>query len=1340
MGGASHLPLNTVDYAAIVTFTVRPRVLRAQMYDEERDAPQCKVTLCRFSCCRVNCRCRRVRARTVSWLGSPIRMSIEIVGPEKFAFQDLACLDLMLRFADDPGLRLIVEPLGGEDALVALGHAQSEWTIEVQVKGSTGEVKPSTIAACLAHFPPHKAIGCLLERLTGDTSRLVLLIMSGRCVDLASPFVVDVDWSGQTHKQGKLTRATTDAVLKGFGRLGPTSTSSLESKRKRHRVEISKTLTSTAWRSAAHRLLILERVSKGVLLNRCNEYLRNRCRIPADRARDVTKLLCDAVAEAKTGRNDVAPVLRAIIERFTVPSLRPTHYVRRGREADWVVSLTNSNALLLSGPPRCGKTDAARYVASEFQVLGYKVRQGSEVEEALRYLLDAEPEDRLFLLDDPLGGLHVEPNVVRTLASLRSLVGRLTQNRKLIVAQSQDQLFVSTNTHRLVDCPIGNNTWNDLGSPELSFLLSVWESMTTGIQITSPVTQAVTGSILKGEVLEVGNLRHLASSIDQLTPDSSSQAIVRKAREDASDLGRELALGNAAMQGLLAALAIGTSSQEPIHVAELAVLTSASESSFPGLSGLLDGGIAVFGPASPPPQFPAYAKVLALEAEILASLDQLERRHFVLRTSAGIAFSHPFYRAAAESVLAHPTEQTALNTLRTLKRALSCLSPKTTRAAARNLEWLFEYLRSTSDHLGTLVEEASAGLRSIFPATRDLCLSFLIRHAEEFGGGQIQLSDWVQSSLWVSLDEMEWHDGEAWIPGGSRSGLDLLEREFTQPPRSAIQEDLTSASLMTSQQLPPERASRLLKFLQFEPESMSPALALRFLGYDETAIRAEAVFIWLATPRSHDGEILLRIFEDAHPRVLLSAYKALVTGWPLLEEDRRQLILDKLVKGAESPSAAVGLLPELIVFDRVEHTGKNPPWILFSRLLAVVLRKLPANSRFDKARLFNSARIAIQHVTSDEMAQIGNAWIDWLEREVKRRLPDDFEFGVGEIIVNGTAKNPQARLGLVHRLLTFNQTAPLLCFVKDLVDSWNLLTSEERKLVTDLLSLDRRDQRWLRAIVITREDVSRELQELILGRPDKLADPADLLVTELPPPLLEAAVSVYCGTPQPLWWLGTQRNGGKFVEILQVLQRAPDHSLFEMALWRALISPEDDYIRDIVIHAGPSHAERMFRYFLRYKVDCTGNWLPKTWSVILRLAPDGQTRELWFDEMARCAPAILDHLSDASMWLTDKADWRSLLSRLGADVKAELLARQLLESSKEQRETTIQELRAVAESGRIQLFGTYDRAKKILKRFDQGFGTIEGPITSAREQTFKQRVALQEEMREENVPPSDWIS
>ena len=44
--------------------------------------------------------------------------------------------------------------------------------------------------------------------------------------------------------------------------------------------------------------------------------------------------------------------------------------------ADEVLS---ADVLLLSGPPRCGKSDAGRYIAGECQRLGYDVRYMSKI-------------------------------------------------------------------------------------------------------------------------------------------------------------------------------------------------------------------------------------------------------------------------------------------------------------------------------------------------------------------------------------------------------------------------------------------------------------------------------------------------------------------------------------------------------------------------------------------------------------------------------------------------------------------------------------------------------------------------------------------------------------------------------------------------------------------------------------------------------------------------------------------------------------------------------------------------------------------------------------------------
>lgn len=68
-----------------------------------------------------------------------------------------------------------------------------------------------------------------------------------------------------------------------------------------------------------------------------------------------------------------------------------------------MATLSADRALLLTGRPRSGKSDAAKYVASRFQKFGYTVRLLSDVKEAERFLSEPSSSQRLVVLDDPLG-------------------------------------------------------------------------------------------------------------------------------------------------------------------------------------------------------------------------------------------------------------------------------------------------------------------------------------------------------------------------------------------------------------------------------------------------------------------------------------------------------------------------------------------------------------------------------------------------------------------------------------------------------------------------------------------------------------------------------------------------------------------------------------------------------------------------------------------------------------------------------------------------------------------------------------------------------------------------
>ncbi len=370
-------------------------------------------------------------------------MSIATTAPEKFDFQDLVCAELALRFEERAGASLIIEPAGGEDAELGFDPpAGGVSLIEVQVKGTASAVTLASIAECLTHFPPRKATSCLLERLIDNPFRVVLLVMSGRCDDAASRYVMGPDWDGATHPPSHLRIADAKALLQAFkiADLPGKDSSKLKANRKVHIEKLAQTLDPAGLRTVFERLIVVERVSSSYLEAQCEHHLRARHRIPGDRCPDVIARLQTSIKRAKSEGVDAFPLIQTILKEVAPPPLRPVGYVDRGQEKKWTEVLSQEKALLLSGSPRCGKSDAARRIAAEFQSLGYEVRVGSDADEATRFLLDNSIGDCLYVLDDPLGGTRPVPEPERTLERLRTLVPQLTNNRKLLVAQTQDRL------------------------------------------------------------------------------------------------------------------------------------------------------------------------------------------------------------------------------------------------------------------------------------------------------------------------------------------------------------------------------------------------------------------------------------------------------------------------------------------------------------------------------------------------------------------------------------------------------------------------------------------------------------------------------------------------------------------------------------------------------------------------------------------------------------------------------------------------------------------------------------------------------------------------------------
>jgi hypothetical protein len=1164
-------------------------------------------------------------------------MSIAILAPEKFDFQDLVCIEMILRFYDRTGFEFRIEPDGGEDAEMIFFRSGNDLVrFEIQVKGAKGNVSLDNIAECLAHFPSREVTNSLFERLLTDSNRFVILVMSGRCNDASSVYLSSSEWDGEPHILNKIKKTDAEILLTSLVEILKTETSKLKTKRHMNLQNIARGADLDTVRSALCRLIVIENVDESTLMEKCEVLLRKRHRIPIDRAGNVIAQLRSIVKTAKAEQNDAIAGIRSELTKFSPPNLRPVEYIPRGSEKEWIDALSNSSALLISGPPRVGKTSVTRWIAAEFEEMGYAVKEAFDIEAAERFLLEPIVAHRIALLDDPLGGAHSATDPLRIYSRIKELVPRLKSDRKLVVAQAQDRLFEITKKANLSDLSVAGIPWLDLGVIASEFSCKLWQQLGDRYNISEPLFTIVLDALNKNKLnLEAGCLVHLAVDGGRLENTRDLAKVIRLAREDASDLGQ--ALSEEVSKTVLMGLAATTSPGHPITETELAFVLGQGGNKLLGIS-KIQGSMVSFGGGRKcitPQDNPAYELLPQLSNEDQEVLDKLELRRIIeWFEHERLSFSHPFYRAAAETLFSEATRRSAQIIKTLLERGIFNLSPTTSRAAARNINWIYERLTTKADRLA-LIQIAIDALDSSYPSTRDICFGFLIRQLPDLPAElRDDLPTWVNKVTWTSLSLVEWIEGEPRFPMGNNLVIEENLIEWTEDD-SGIAKILSLLNGTSATKITPECAWAALKFYNNKSEAITACAMSRLLSYDEALIRAQAINIWLKHSRENDADILERIFMDDHPAIAKAALKGAILAWNDCNETRQVAILDGLRKFSTSPASASAMIDPLLVFERDTYTGTQTPWSIFEVVLPEVLTVLPESAPINDARLFNVINHASSQLSIESMFRIIDSWIGILERIAPRRVLSDFKLGVTQILVRVTKNSPERRLKRVNRLLSLYGTAALACVIADLVDNWQYLTGEEKSSIIAILREKRIDGHWLRGIVLTRRQVPSILEREILPDGLALSDGARSLIQNLPPELLSAAVKVYIGSPQPLWYIGTHHQGQAiWKEVVEKIAEDPTHALFEIAWEEITMGGDGKRVSDFVMTAGTSHSEKVFEQLLRHKLRTNGDFMPEAWDALLALAPDSKTRSSWIESMASYANTALNDLSEAKLWLS----------------------------------------------------------------------------------------------------------
>ncbi len=1184
-------------------------------------------------------------------------MSIATTAPEKFALQDLACIDLMLRFSRSGSASFTIES-GDEDADLVLGGGGETMRYEIQVKGAAGPVGVDELAEWLLHFPAYRHGDTALERLIEDPTRHFVLIASGRCRDDLLELVAAEGWLGEA--KSKSSRRLATLVRDAFGRADPDGATDTNLHRRRiaHRDAAAKKLRVDAVARALGRVIVLEQATRSKLEDAIGAELVRRG-LPSDQAAPVLAVLRGAVDAVRGSGADAMSLVEDYIRTASPSSLRPRNYEPRGDEGDLIDELERENRLLLSGIARSGKSTTARWIASSFQTRGFEVRRSRSLDEAEAFLDDPVPSLRLVILDDPLGGARpVQRRDEEALLRLERLVADSRADRRLVVSQGQERLLAVTGEIRLGDVLVGRAAWHDLSQPPLSFLEALWRRAAELNAFPAPLRDQVASALASGALaLGAGALDFLARASSRLPANATLQDAIDLARVDAKSLGNALVSETRSATSLQALLLASEEGGE-VDVVELAFVQGAGGDTTPGLATHLGSSFHIGAKRGPKPTYPDYKSPPATDADTRSDLDALERLH-VLEAGQGVAvaFSHPFYREAIAATLLNPTGVAAETIMKLHRRALFAKRASTSRAAAGNLDLLLHVMSSRPDGRRLVFARAVEGLSSYFPTTRDLCFDFLASNLAEATDATAQpVVDWLHRVTRVDLDELEWRHGEAVLPAEGEVDDRAFMRSLRRPKRAAVASILSA--LDGGGPLPsPQDATRALRHLLGDPTRMTSMQIERLLSYREGVIRGAAARCWLGEPRIGDASVLARLRRDRHPLVAIGCLRGARESAADCAAYRRGELADLVAGLASTSTLALAMMDSLTIFERHQSAASPAAWRLFARVMAAAMRNLPVETRFDEARLYNVMDWARRRLPARRVVAIAAEWIAWLHRaSTAGRHFGSFATGVVTILVAATRSVPAERRHLLATALGIRGTNAFLHIAADAVDEWDWLRDDERMFLTAVLAGRAPDARWRRAVALTREHVPSSLQAALLPPGVSLAQPATFLAAALPPQLLEACLAVHCANPSRLSAVSRRDRASVWEELAALVAADGSQPLLGIVFGHVADGGDGAKVLAMVAAGVRRDPEAVFALLMAETMHRDYAHLADAWQHLLNHAPSEAQRKRWLDGIAAASTRIFEVREDVTALIADPETQKEVWRRLPGDRSLDLIA------------------------------------------------------------------------------------
>lgn len=1073
-------------------------------------------------------------------------MSVTIDGIKGYEYQyKVTVLIALITKAEK--VKLYVEKEDCEDATLLIEANGTTFNIEIQIKRESNLIDITRLVNWLCHFEKRKSDMNLLQKLIVNNENVALFITQSRCSDATLQLKTDFI-SFEKHNSISFNQIFYNQFTLALKKIKLGKTVFMKDRERFCTLQADSLKSKTELNTILKQCLILEEFTEEKVDYQITSILNRNYSIAQSRTDVVYLQLLEIVRKGRDDGKDISKNIDNYLQSVKIgtPIIDP-QYKTREEENQLIEELKRNGIIFLTGISLCGKTELAKTIAYHFVKNGYDYQIHDDISSLKRFLNSNISDNKIAILQDPLGHISLNANHSEILHKIKDLIGNKETHHYIIVSSRIELLSEVFNSSKIADYNIKGYHWHDLTIKNKTQISSFWELIARNKSFPKEITSVVSKGIIESDnqnILQIGQLIYLVNEeIGHLTNKDYNE-LEHIARKNSVEIGDDIKNKNKLAASILA---ISSICSDPIHKLEFQDLAYILSNTYDLLS---ITNKEVFG-GDETPQFPSYSKEIKINEEVINAISYLEERGLITVSSDSLIFTHPNYYEAGRYLFFEKSSLQQKTKLEQFKRSITCLNPITSLLAAKN--YSFIYNKIIEEHKNTVIQIAFIGLDSIFPSLEDISLIFLTKFIQKLDGEKYRQLVWKIQSGGTRSANIYWHINIPFISNKGGFSHSIMKYDETSIKRA-------EESILKG--IKPNILDAWIYINELKRDKQVTQQNIRLLlQFDEVFIRQEVVYRAFWYPGIIDSKLINELFSDGHPSVVFSTIRASLLNWFSLSDSLQVLIKKLSIESLSKKDIAIRTFSlistfsidyshETVLSRDYNEEQKKKMWQVWGELFPVCVENVPLGVHINCARFGATMQDSIEYLDVNIGLKVLKAWYKRIDYQIKNeKILDEFEMSIADNLMQLTLTDTAARRELFSELINYNDTSFLLSNLKWIIEYWNKLESYEKNEIIELINSDRLDVRWIKAVLLNSYSPPKEIINEILGDKDLFDKNAPQILEVFPNDLLRDCLNVYCGFPQPLWWLAVHHKNDEFwLKLIEHIVLDENNIAFDICL------------------------------------------------------------------------------------------------------------------------------------------------------------------------------------------------